>query len=102
MTSIHEQRGHIAALIDPNSAVDAPTAYYALYHDPNRSALYVKDSDAGHAVGFIGRFQTGIDLFRPVIVSQCKDAETAAELLTEACVIGRPYLFFSGLNQLPL
>lgn len=102
MASIREQRAHITPMLDVNSAADAPTAYYALYHDPNRSALFVKDDGDGHPLGFAGRFQTGIDLFRPVIAMRCWQAEIAAQLLSEACVVGRPYLLFSNLNQLSL
>src|SRR5215813_10470261 len=102
MASIREQRAHIASLLDTESAADAPTAYYALYHDPNRSALFVKDDNQGQAVGFVGRFQTGIDLFRPVLAMRCWKAEVAADLLLEACIVGRPYLLFSNLNQLAL
>jgi hypothetical protein len=102
MASIREQRAHIASLLDTDSAADAPTAYYALYHDPNRSALFVKDDEQGHTIGFAGRFQTGIDLFRPVLAMRCWQAEVAAELLVEACIVGRPYLLFSNLNQLAL
>ncbi len=102
MPSITEQRHVIAPLFDLHSAADAPTAYYALYHDPNRSALSVRTGADGQPMGFVGRFQTGIDLFRPVLSLRCPTAEMAADLLAEACSIGRPYLLFSNLNQLPL
>jgi ribosomal protein S18 acetylase RimI-like enzyme len=102
MTSLREQRILIGRLLDTRSPADAPTAYYALYHDPNRSALFVRQDNEGRAIGFVGRFQTGIDLFRPVVCMRCLDAETAADLLAEALVVGRPYVFFSSANQLPL
>ena len=102
MTSIREQRAHITTLLDVNSAADAPTVYYALYHDPNRSTLFIKDNEEGRPIGVVGRFQTGMDLFRPVIAMRCWQAEIAAQLLAEACIVGRPYLLFSNLNQLAL
>ncbi len=101
MTTLREQRALIAPLLDTTSPIDAPTAYYALYHDPNRSALFARQDASGHAVGFVGRCQTGIDLFRPLVVMRCPQAEVAADLLNEALSVGRPYLFFSNINQLP-
>ncbi len=102
MPTLREQRKLIERLLDPKSPTDAPTVYYALYHDPHRSALFVRTDEEGRAVGFVGRFQTGVDLFRPVIVMRCPDAELAADLLSEALTVGRPYLFFSEAGQLPL
>jgi hypothetical protein len=102
MASINEQRAHIAPLLDTNSPADAPTAYYALYHNQSRSSLFVKYNGDNRAVGFVGRFQTGIDLFRPVIVMRCWKPEVAADLMAEALVAGRPYVLFSNLNQLSM
>ncbi|CAG0989062.1 MAG: hypothetical protein IAE83_11395 [Anaerolinea sp.] len=94
--TLRDQRAQIGALFDLNSPADAPTAYYALYHDPHRSALFTAPG------GFVGRFQTGIDLFRPLVSLRCQNAENAADLLAEALIPGRPYLLFLNLHQLPL
>jgi hypothetical protein len=102
MPTLREQRKLVERLLDPTSPADAPTAYYALYHDPQRSALFVRTDAEGRAIGFAGRFQTGVDLFRPVVVTRCPDAELAADLLAEALTVGRPYIFFGEPNQLPL
>jgi ribosomal protein S18 acetylase RimI-like enzyme len=102
MATLHEQRARIAPLLDTTSPADAPTAYYALYHDPNRSSLYVQTDAEGQAIGFVGRFQTGVDLFRPVVCLRCPTPEVAADLLAQALIVGRPYLLFSGLDQLPM
>src|SRR5258706_1825671 len=102
MASVNEQRAHIASLLDTNSPADAPTSYYALYHNPSRSNLFVKYNDEKRAIGFVGRFQTGVDLFRPVIVMRCWQPEVAADLMAEALTVGRPYLLFSNLNQLTM
>jgi hypothetical protein len=101
MTTLRAQRALIGPLLDTTSPADAPTAYYALHHDPNRSSLSVRADAEGHAVGFVGRFQTGVDLFRPVIVMRCATPEVAADLLHEALTVGRPYVFFSDVSQLP-
>lgn len=102
MNNLTQQRALAASLIDTASPTDAPTAYYALYHDPNRSGLYVKQDNNGKAVGFVARCQTGIDLFRPVITLRCNQPEVAADLLAQALVVGRPYLLFSLVDQLKM
>jgi hypothetical protein len=102
MTTLREQRILLEPLLDTSSPADAPTAYYGLYHDPNRSHLFLRLNSEGRAVGFVGRFQTGVDLFRPVICMRCWQPEIAADLLAESLVGGRPYIFFSNINQLPM
>lgn len=98
---LSQQRTSIQSLVDTTSPADASTAYYALYHDQSRSNLFIH-TDAQHkAIGFVGRFQTGLDLFRPVICMRCWQAEVAADLLADALIVGRPYILFSNLNQLP-
>ena len=100
--SIHTQRTLVRHLLDDSSPADAPTAYYALFHDPARSALFTRTDDAGRVTGFAGVFQTGIDLFRPLVTLRCSDALCAADLLGEALTPGRPYILFASANQLPL
>lgn len=99
--SIRAQRQIVQQLIEDNSIVDAPTAYYALYYDERRSTLVTSKRPSGRPQGFAGRFQTGIDLFRPLVTLRCNTAEVAADLLTEVLTPGRPYLFFANANQLP-
>jgi RimJ/RimL family protein N-acetyltransferase len=100
--SIHEQRRKIRRLLDDSSAADAPTAYYALFHDPARSQLFTHTDDKARATGFVGVFRTGIDLFRPVVALRCGEAQTAADLLAQALTPDRPYILFASLNQRPL
>jgi hypothetical protein len=100
--SIHDQRRQVRALLDDSSVTDAPTAYYALFHDPARSTLFTEMDDNGRIAGFVGRFQTGIDLFRPLVTLQCRDADCAARLLEQALEPDRPYILFAKLNQFPL
>ncbi len=102
VASIHEQRTLVRRLLDDSSAADAPTAYYALFHDPARSTLFTAQDSAGQVVGFAGRFQTGIDLFRPLVTLICQGAEIAADLLAQALVPEHPYILFTGLSQYPL
>jgi hypothetical protein len=100
--SIHEQRAHIRRLLDDSSPADAPTAYFALFHDAARSALYTVANDAGRITGFAGVFQTGIDLFRPLVTLVCPDPECAAALLHRALTPDRPYILFARMNQFSL
>ena len=88
--SIHEHRQQVRRLLDDSSPTDAPTAYYALFHPAARSALVTRVNGDGRVQGFLGRFQTGIDLFRPLITLACRDAEIAADLMAEALTVGRP------------
>ncbi|HEX3054138.1 MAG TPA: GNAT family N-acetyltransferase [Aggregatilineaceae bacterium] len=101
-SSIHEQRRLIRRILDDSSPGDAPTAYYALFYDPQRSALFCRTDASHRMLGFAGVFQTGIDLFRPLISLRCQTPECAADLLAEALQPGRPYILFCNLNQLPL
>lgn len=100
--SIHAQRTQVRRLLDDSSPADAPTAYYALFHDPARSALFTQADDKGRVTGFVAVCQTGIDLFRPLVTLQCPNAECAAALLGQALKAGRPYILFARVNQLPL
>lgn len=99
---IREQRRALSSLFDISSPNEAPTAYYALYHDTNRSQLALNKDAEGRATGFAGRFQTGIDLFRPVVSLRCPNAEIAADLLAKVLIVGRPYILFCNVNQLAL
>jgi len=100
--TIHDQRRLIRQLLDDSSPSDAPTAYYALFHPAARSTLVTRTDAAGRVLGFAGRFQTGIDLFRPLVTLRCRSAEVAAGLLADLLQPGRPYILFASLNQFPL
>jgi hypothetical protein len=102
MTTIHTTRQQVRRLLNDSSAADAPTAYYALFHDPARSELVTQVDESGQVTGFAGCFRTGYDLFRPLVTMLCRDADCAAALLAQALTPGRPYLFFANINQLPL
>ncbi len=98
---IEDSRQRLGLLFDPASPADAPTAYYALYHDLARSELAIETDEHGRAIAFAGRFQTGLDLFRPLVTLRCDDAESATSLLSQVLLPGRPYILFASLNQRP-
>ncbi len=101
-TTLDAQRAAVRQLLDESSPADAPTAYYALYHDPARSKLFIHSDQTGRTRGFAGVFQTGIDLFRPLLTLLCPDAGCVRSLLSEALTPGRSYILFARVNQLPL
>jgi len=101
-TTLDAQRAAVRQLLDETDPADAPTAYYALYHDPARSKLFIHSVQAGRTLGFVGVFQTGIDLFRPLLTMLCSDVACARSLLKEALTPGRSYILFTRVNQLPL
>jgi GNAT superfamily N-acetyltransferase len=70
---------------------DALFVYYALYHDPRRTQLYVHEDARGRTDGFVTVCQTGQRLFQPTVVLRTPNAEAAVELLYQALVPGRPY-----------
>lgn len=96
--SLHRKR--IRELIDDSDIKDAPTAYYTLFHDPKKSDLHTAVNEDGSAVGFVGSFQTGQDLFRRLVTMKCQHVEVARDLLAETLIAGRHYIFFANLSQL--
>ncbi len=100
--SVHELRVLARQLLNISSPADAPTAYYALFHDAARSALYTTEDAQGHTTGFLCVCQTGVDLFRPLMTLRCLDEASAAMLLARALTPQRPYILFARMNQLPL
>jgi GNAT superfamily N-acetyltransferase len=82
-------------LSDP---VDALYAYYALYHDPRRSELFIHEDAEGHADGFAAVCQTGQRLFQPTVALRARNERTAVEVLHRALVPGRPYTVITTLD----
>lgn len=100
--SIHDSRKQIRPLVDDSNPADSPLAYYALFHPAEKSTLTTFQNPQGKAIGFAGRFQTGVDLFRPLVALKAPSPEIAAKLLSQILVVGRPYIFFAPLNQLAM
>jgi hypothetical protein len=102
VASVPEARKQIRELIDDSNPAESPTAYYVLFHPVEKSTLFTVTNGHGKTVGFVGRFQTGMDLFRPLVTLKAPSPEVAAQLLSKGLVEGRPYIFFAGLNQLAM
>lgn len=95
--AIRQQLSGLLPLHDPGLA---PTAYYALFHPLEKSTLVAAYDEQGELLGFAGRMQTGIDLFRPLVTLYCQGPTMAAELLAQVLAPGRPYLLFATQEQL--
>ena len=87
-----DPRAAIAALLSaqPN---DALASYFALEHDPRRTRLTLRFDARGQAVALIAVCQTGIDLFRPLVVARGDDSAAVRDALREALTRSRQYLF---------
>jgi hypothetical protein len=82
------EREGFLSLAEPR---DALAAYYALYHDPGRTRLWLYADVNDRISGFVAICQTGFDLFRPTVVLRSRDDASAVALLHEALYAGRPY-----------
>lgn len=70
---------------------DAVAAYYALEHDARRVRLHVAPA-GGAPAAFVAVCQTGLDLFRPLVVTRGEGA-ALRDALRAALTVGRPCLF---------
>jgi len=91
MADLKTLRLKVRPLLHLSVPSDALYVYYAFYHDPRRTRLYVHEDTAGHADGFVAVCQTGQRLFEPTVVLRTPNAEVAVALLRQALLPGRPY-----------
>lgn len=83
-------RSSVAPLLSARPG-DAVAAYYALEHDTRRVRIVVEPA-TGPSRAFVAVCQTGLDLFRPLVVMR-GDGEPLRRALAQALAPGRPYLF---------
>jgi len=91
VTDLESLRLKVRSLLSFSMPSDALFVYYALYHDPRRTRLYVHEDARGRTDGFVAVCQTGQRLFQPTVVLRTPNAEAAVGLLYQALVPGRPY-----------
>ncbi len=91
MADLERLRLKVRPMLHFSAPSDALYIYYAFYHDPRRTRLYVHEDADGHADGFVAVCQTGQRLFQPTVVLRTPDARVGVELLRQALVPGRPY-----------
>lgn len=96
LSKITAQRMQIAALLTPKP-VDAVAWYFALEHEARRTKLFLKSNVQGRVVAFAAVCQTGLDLFRPLVVLRGDNSAALQAVMKEALQTRRQYLF----NALP-
>lgn len=89
---ITARRALAAQLLTPGPG-DALTWYFALEHDLRRTRLHVQTSSDGRPLAFVAVCQTGLDLFRPLVVMRGDDSEALQQALRDALAPNRQYLF---------
>jgi hypothetical protein len=92
-------RQQLASLLDPHSAADAMAAYYALSHPEDKVRLYGYASGSGEPRGFLAVAQTGLDLFRPLVVPFVATREIMVRLLRDACRPGQSIMLHLPADQ---
>jgi hypothetical protein len=78
-------------MLSLSAATDALYAYYAFYHDRERTELHVHVDADDRADGFVAICQTSQRLFQPTVVLRTPKVRVAVDLLREALTSGRPY-----------
>jgi GNAT superfamily N-acetyltransferase len=96
--TLADERRQVQTLLDDRSPADAFTSYYALHHDPKRTQIYIHSDPNSHIDGFLVRAQTGLDLFRPVVVMRAASDEVAVDLLHQGLIPSRPYYLVAPLS----
>lgn len=94
-------RRRLEALLDRRSAADALAAYYALEHPQERVKLFGYAAPDGDAIGFLAVAQTGLDLFRPLVVPFAAKPEFLLRLLRDALRPGQEFLLHLPADQVP-
>lgn len=93
-TELERVRPRVRPLLDTRSPADALASYYALYHAPDRSELFVHPERAAAsgdpATGFLVRARTGLDLFRPLVTFRASHEAVVAALVERGLPTNRP------------
>lgn len=89
-SDLRQLRQQVRPILDLSAPRDGLAAYYALYHDPARTHLFV-EGEAGRIEGFFAVCQTGQDLFRLLAVLRARRTEAAVALLGRGLIPRRAY-----------
>jgi hypothetical protein len=92
-------RDKLSSLLNLRSASDAILAYYGLEHPINRVKIFVRYSESNRPTGFVIVAQTGLDLFRPLVLPNIISEEALGSLLGEALNPMQPILLALPLEQ---
>jgi L-amino acid N-acyltransferase YncA len=98
--SLAQQRTSAAMLLTAKPS-DALTSYFALEHDEKRTKLTVREDARGRTLAFVAVCQTGIDLFRPLVIARRDDSVAVQDALKAALTPRRQYLFSTPVTLRP-
>lgn len=90
--TLEQLRENARTLLNEFDAADGLASYYALYHDPKRTMLYVYHGQGDQPEGFLVSCQTGFDLFRPLVTLRVRGVDAIPYLIEEGLLPTRPYL----------
>ena len=96
--TLEQQRTEARYLLNDRFPADAFAAYYTLHHDPKRTDIFVNYDPLNRVNGFLTRAQTGLDLFRPVVVVRAAKDQVAASLFESGLQANRPYYLIAPLS----
>jgi RimJ/RimL family protein N-acetyltransferase len=90
-----------AAMLLTTKPSDALASYFALEHDEKRTKLSVREDERGRTLAFVAVCQTGIDLFRPLVIARGDDSAALRDVLKAALTPRRQYLFSTPVTLRP-
>lgn len=94
MPDISQLRPTIASAMQwPSTPEYAKLSYFVMSHDVRKTKLFTASNAAHRIDTVLAHCQTGMDLFRPLVVAYGDDSARLQELLRQALMRGRQYLF---------
>lgn len=93
------RRSELEPLLNKNSVEDAIVAYYALDHPADKTRLYGYYGSGEKHTSFLVIAQTGIDLFRPLVVPFVPEGKALKYLIQTALSVQRNYLVTIPIEQ---
>lgn len=100
MADLQSLRLKARIMLHLSDTMDALYAYYALYHDPQRTQLTIHEDADGHTDAFAAVCQTGQRLFQPTVALRARNERAAVDVLRRALIPGRPYYVITTLDMM--
>ena len=91
MPDMSTKRAYVQNILSTHSPADALASYYALYHNPDRTSLFLHENESGKTDGFLVRAHTGMDLFTPTVTMRANSDQAATTLFRIGLISNRPY-----------
>lgn len=94
MPDISQLRPNIASAFQwPNTPEYAKLSYFVMRHDVRKTKLFTANNATRRIDTVVAHCQTGMDLFRPLVVAYGDDSQRLQDTLRQALIRGRQYLF---------